>query len=174
MWAFLGSETMFFGSLILVMLINKHNTLGGHGQEVLDLVLTSFTTFVLLTSSLAMVLSLAAFRNGSLRWGRIWLALVMLMGIVFLGGQVYEFTSFVTHEDLTPSSNLFGASFYTLVGFHGAHVASACYGWGPPWSTASAAAFNPAATRGALRWLGCTGTSWIWSGSRSSRSSNLI
>ena len=123
MWAFLGSETMFFGSLILVMLINKHNTLGGPGQEVLDLVLTSFTTFVLLTSSLAMVLSLAAFRNGSLLWGRIWLGLVMLMGLIFLGGQVYEFTEFVTHKDLTPSTNLFGASFYTLVGFHGAHVA---------------------------------------------------
>ena len=83
MWAFLGSETMFFGSMILVMLINKHNTLGvvlGHGeheteagQSMLDLALTSFTTFVLLTSSLAMVLSLAAFRNRSLNWGRFWL-----------------------------------------------------------------------------------------------------
>ena len=43
--------------------------------------------------------------------------------MIFLGGQVYEFTEFVTHKDLTPSTNLFGASFYTLVGFHGAHVA---------------------------------------------------
>ena len=39
-WAFLGSETMFFGCFILVMLINKHNTLGGQGQEILDLALT--------------------------------------------------------------------------------------------------------------------------------------
>ncbi|MBH40789.1 MAG: cytochrome oxidase subunit III [Chloroflexi bacterium] len=122
MWAFLGSETMFFGCLILVMLINKHNTLGSHGQEIFDLALTSFTTFVLLTSSMSMVLSLAAFRNGSVFWGRIWLGLVMLMGIVFLGGQVYEFSEFV-HHGLTPSTNLFGASFFTLVGFHGAHVA---------------------------------------------------
>ena len=59
MWAFLGSETMFFGCLILVMLINKHNTLGSHGQEIFDLALTSFTTFVLLTSSMSMVLSLS-------------------------------------------------------------------------------------------------------------------
>ena len=132
MWAFLGSETMFFGSLILVMLINKHNTLGvmlGHGdhtfeagQGMLDLVLTSFTTFVLLTSSLAMVLSLAAFRNRSLAWGRFWLMVVVLFGAIFLGGQVYEFTAFV-REGLTPSTNLFAASFYMLVGFHGAHVA---------------------------------------------------
>ena len=121
-WAFLGSETMFFGCFILVMLINKHNTLGGQGQEILDLALTSVTTFVLLTSSLSMVLSLAAFRNGSIGWGRIWLGLVILMGIVFLGGQVYEFSEFV-HHGLTPSTNLFGASFFTLVGFHGAHVA---------------------------------------------------
>ncbi len=132
MWAFLGSETMFFGSLILVMLINKHNTLGvmlGHGdhmfeagQGMLDLVLTSFTTFVLLTSSLAMVLALAAFRNRSLNWGRFWLMVVVAFGAIFLGGQVYEFTAFV-REGLTPSTNLFAASFYMLVGFHGAHVA---------------------------------------------------
>ena len=132
MWAFLGSETMFFGSLILVMLINKHNTLGvmlGHGdhtfeagQGMLDLVLTSFTTFVLLTSSLAMVLALAAFRNRSINWGRFWLMVVVVFGVIFLGGQVYEFTAFV-REGLTPSTNLFGASFYMLVGFHGAHVA---------------------------------------------------
>lgn len=132
MWAFLGSETMFFGSMILVMLINKHNTLGvvlghgaeeiGAGQEMLDLALTSFTTFVLLTSSLAMVLSLAAFRNGSWNWGRFWLVVVAVLGAIFLGGQVFEFTSFV-REGLTPSTNLFAASFYMLVGFHGTHVA---------------------------------------------------
>jgi len=132
MWAFLGSETMFFGSMILVMLINKHNTLGvvlGHGAEeigagqgMLDLALTSFTTFVLLTSSLAMVLSLAAFRNGSWNWGRFWLVVVAVLGAIFLGGQVFEFTTFV-REGLTPSTNLFAASFYMLVGFHGTHVA---------------------------------------------------
>ena len=126
MWAFLGSETMFFGSLILVMLINKQNTLGldpaHYGQGVLDLFLTSITTFVLLTSSLAMVLALAAFRNRSLRWGRFWLVVVAVLGLIFLGGQVLEFSTFV-NEGLTPSTNLFGASFFMLVGFHGAHVA---------------------------------------------------
>ncbi|MBM4435686.1 MAG: heme-copper oxidase subunit III [Actinobacteria bacterium] len=126
MWAMLGSECMFFGSLVLVNLINKNNLKGldpahfGHG--ILDLVLTSSTTFVLLTSSLAMVLALAAFRNGNKPWGRFWLAVVMLFGLIFLGGQVYEFSSFV-HDGLTPSTNLFGASFFMLVGFHGAHVA---------------------------------------------------
>ncbi len=129
MWAFLGSETMFFGSLILVMLINKHNTLekvgeDGRllGQPILDLLLTSITTFVLLTSSLAMVLALGAFRNRSLRWGRFWLLVVAVFGVIFLGGQVFEFSTFV-NEGLTPSTNLFGASFFMLVGFHGAHVA---------------------------------------------------
>jgi cytochrome c oxidase subunit 3 len=126
MWAFLGSECMFFGSLIVVMLINKDNTLGldadHFGQGALDLALTSVTTFVLLTSSLAMVLALAAFRNGALVWGRIWLGVVIGFGVIFLGGQVFEFTSFV-REGLTPSTNQFGAAFFTLVGFHGAHVA---------------------------------------------------
>ena len=129
MWAFLGSECMFFGSLIVVMLISKDNTLGKMdehgrllGQPLLDLALTSVTTFVLLTSSLAMVLALAAFRNCSPAWGRIWLGVVIGFGLIFLGGQVFEFTSFV-REGLTPSTNQFGASFFTLVGFHGAHVA---------------------------------------------------
>ena len=126
MWAFLGSETMFFGSLILVALINKDNLLPGQdpaelGKGILDLPLTSVTTFVLLTSSLTMVLALAAFRNGSRPWGRFWLGMVALLGVIFLGGQVFEFRSFVL-EGLTPSTNLFGASFFMLVGFHGAHV----------------------------------------------------
>ena len=125
MWAFLGSECMFFGSLIMVALINRSNTMGmdpeHYGQGALNLVLTSFTTFVLLTSSLAMVLALAAFRNGRLGWGRLWLGVVIVLGAIFLGGQVVEFNDFVL-EGLTPSTNNYWASFYTLVGFHGTHV----------------------------------------------------
>ena len=50
-----------------------------------------------------------------------WLASTAFLGLVFLGFQVYEFTSFV-HEGLTLQTNLFGSTFFVLTGTHGAHV----------------------------------------------------
>ena len=72
-------------------------------------------------SSVAMVLGLAAIQNGDMRRFRIWIVTTGLLGLVFLGGQVYEFTEFY-HEGLSLGTNLFGSAFYTLTGFHGAHV----------------------------------------------------
>jgi len=83
-------------------------------------------------SSLAMVLALAAVENADqpmptelgprlLRSSRLWLWMTAILGTTFLGFQAYEFTSFV-HEGLTIRTNLFGSSFFTLTGFHGAHV----------------------------------------------------
>ena len=72
-------------------------------------------------SSLTMVLALAAIQRGDDRRMRIWLLATALLGTVFIGGQVYEFTSFI-REGLTIKTNLFGSSFFVLTGFHGAHV----------------------------------------------------
>jgi cytochrome c oxidase subunit 3/cytochrome o ubiquinol oxidase subunit 3 len=68
-----------------------------------------------------MVLALAAIQRGDHARLRLWLTATALLGTVFIGGQVYEFTSFV-HEGLTLKTNLFGSSFFVLTGFHGAHV----------------------------------------------------
>src|SRR5258708_30678420 len=73
-------------------------------------------------SSLLMVLALAATQRGDKRWERIWLGGTVLFGLIFLCGQVYEFTSFY-HEGMRLTTNLFSQSFFVLVGFHGAHVA---------------------------------------------------
>ena len=83
--------------------------------------LTTTTTFVLLMSSLTMVLAQDSYRRGDLTWGLRWLISTVVLGLVFLGGQVYEFNSFY-HKGLTLQTNLFGETFYTMVGFHGAHV----------------------------------------------------
>jgi cytochrome c oxidase subunit 3/cytochrome o ubiquinol oxidase subunit 3 len=72
-------------------------------------------------SSLTMVLALAAIQRGDHRRLRLWLTATALLGTVFIGGQVYEFTSFI-HEGLTVRTNLFGSSFFVLTGFHGVHV----------------------------------------------------
>jgi len=123
MWTFIGSESVFFGSLIATYLVyNGRSTVGPTADQVLELALTSTTTFVLLTSSLFMVLALAAVERDDRRWTLVWLAGTIALGLVFLGGQAYEFTHFYREKHVTLATNLFGSSFYTLVGFHGAHV----------------------------------------------------
>ena len=122
-WTFIGSECLLFGSLISTYLVYQGKSLTGPmPHEILNIPLTSVSTFVLLMSSLAMVLALAAVTRGDSMWSRIWLLATALLGLVFLGFQVYEFTSFV-HEGLTLQTNLFGSTFFVLTGTHGAHVA---------------------------------------------------
>jgi len=148
-WAFIGSECMLFASLISTYLIYKGRSIVGplpHEawtdpttgmvmKPILNIPVTSMSTFVLLMSSLAMVMALAAveMRGRPLppdagrgyrlfhRSSKFWLLMTCLMGAIFLGFQAFEFTSFV-HEGLTIRRNLFGSTFFTLTGFHGAHV----------------------------------------------------
>jgi cytochrome c oxidase subunit 3 len=138
-WAFIGSECMLFASLISTYLIYKGRSVVGpypHDaclppacstplKAILNIPVTSASTFVLLMSSLCMVLALAAVElkdqprtttsERILGSSKLWLWMTALLGITFLGFQAFEFTSFV-HE------GLFGSSFFTLTGFHGAHV----------------------------------------------------
>jgi len=123
MWAFLGSDCMFFGTLIATYMVYKNRSLDGPmPREIFDIPYTSVSAFVLLLSSLTMVLALSSLQRGEERRMRVWLIATALLGTVFLGGQFYEFTTFY-HEGLTLSRNLFGSTFFTLTGFHGTHVA---------------------------------------------------
>ena len=122
MWAFIGSECMLFGSLIIVYLVYRgKSVVGPYPADLLNIPFITVTTFVLLMSSLMMVLALSAVQRGDMRWGKVWLFMTALLGMVFLAGQVYEFSHFV-HEGLTLKTNLFGGSFFLLTGTHGAHV----------------------------------------------------
>ena len=122
MWAFLGSECFFFGTLIATYLAYKgRSVVGPHPHEILNIPITTVSTFDLLMSSLLMVLALAAVQRGDRFQSRLWLAGTAFFGLIFLGFQAYEFTSFV-HEGLTLQKNLFGSTFFVLTGFHGGHV----------------------------------------------------
>ncbi len=122
MWLFLASDCMFFGALIATYMIYRgKEVVGPYPKELIDIPFTSVSTFVLLMSSLAMVLALAALQRGDLRASRIWILSTALLGTIFLGGQFFEFTTF-HHEGLSLQTNMFGASFFTVTGFHGAHV----------------------------------------------------
>ena len=159
MWAFLGSDCMFFASLIATYLVYKGKSLSGPLPiDVFDIPVTSVSTFVLLMSSMSMVLAYAALNRGNLKVFRIWILSTALMGMTFLAFQVFEFRTFANYEvvvecsqvgtgeltaledtvgargctdgeheyeervGLTPKTNLFGTTFFTLTGFHGAHV----------------------------------------------------
>jgi cytochrome c oxidase subunit 1 len=122
MWVFLGSECFLFGTLIATYIAYKGGSVvGPHPHEILNLPITTLSTFDLLMSSLLMVLALAAVQRGDRFQSRLWLAGTALFGLIFLGFQAYEFTTFV-HEGLTLQTNLFGSTFFVLTGFHGGHV----------------------------------------------------
>jgi heme/copper-type cytochrome/quinol oxidase subunit 3 len=125
MWTLIGSECLLFGGLIATYLVYEGQSIvGPYPHEVLDIPLTSLSTFVLLMSSLAMVLGLHAVQHADRKGAMIWLGATAALGTVFLGFQAYEFTHFVTHYGLGLGTNLFGSTFYVLTGFHGAHVAA--------------------------------------------------
>ncbi|NNE95848.1 MAG: heme-copper oxidase subunit III [Acidimicrobiales bacterium] len=149
MWLFLGSECLLFGALISTYLISKARFVtelvagnpdviagisnGENGElvaemiseasvePIFDIPFTSLSSFILLMSSLSMVLAHKAVSEGNYKNLRIWLSTTMLMGATFMAGQVYEFTTFF-REGLTYDGTVFGTAFYTLTGFHGAHV----------------------------------------------------
>ncbi len=122
MWVFLGSECLFFGAMIATFLLYRNSTGDGPGPEIFDIPFTSASSFVLLMSSLTMVLAHDAFERGDSRQARVWLGGTALLGSTFLAGQIFEFTEFI-HEGLTLPTSPFASSFYMLTGFHGIHVA---------------------------------------------------
>jgi cytochrome c oxidase subunit I len=122
MWIFIGSECLFFGTLIATyMAYRGRSVTGPYPHDVLNIPVTTVSTFDLLMSSLLMVLALAAVQRDDRFQTRLWLGGTAFFGLIFLGFQAYEFISFV-HEGLTLQQNLFGSTFFVLTGFHGAHV----------------------------------------------------
>jgi heme/copper-type cytochrome/quinol oxidase subunit 3 len=99
MWAFLGSDCMFFGALIATYMVHKNGSLvGPFPEDVFDILTTSTSTFVLLMSSMSMVLAYNALTRGSLRGFRIWLLSTCVLGATFLAFQVFEFNEFVNYH----------------------------------------------------------------------------
>ena len=134
-WTFLGSECMFFASLISTYVVFRHQSLVGpfpHAawtdpatgqvyEPIIEIPLVTVGTALLLFSSLFIVLALYGAQKGNRKMLLGWLGATIMCGVFFVGMQVYEFTHFV-HKGLTLQRNMFGASFFTLTGFHGTHV----------------------------------------------------
>ncbi len=124
MWLFLSSEFLFFGALITnYLLYSNRPGFGIYPAEIYDIPFTSVSSFVLLMSSLTMVLAHNALSQGDQAQTRTWLFATAALGSVFLAGQVFEFTEFVVHYDMRLTTNPATSAFYFLTGFHGLHVA---------------------------------------------------
>ena len=121
-WTLIGSEVVFFASLITTYIVMRNRSVvGPYPAQTLDIPLTAFNTFILICSSLTMVTALANIQDGNVGKMRRWLIATGVLGIVFLSGQATEFTM-LSRQGLSLSQNLFGGTFFTLTGFHGAHV----------------------------------------------------
>jgi cytochrome c oxidase subunit 3/cytochrome o ubiquinol oxidase subunit 3 len=121
MWVFLASECLLFGGLITTYILYKNPLEGPTPDEIYDIPFTSTSSFVLLMSSLTMVLAVSAIERGDHHRLRVWLGATALLGATFIAGQVYEFTVFY-REGLGFTTSRFSSAFYTLTGFHGVHV----------------------------------------------------
>ena len=122
MWLFLGSDCLLFGGLISTFMLYRGRSQKGLGpNDVFNIPFTSASSFVLLLSSLTMVLAVTAAGRRNERQMRLWLITTALLGSLFVGAQVFEFTTFY-RQGLGFTTSLFSSSFFTLTGFHGVHV----------------------------------------------------
>jgi len=128
MWAFLGSECVFFGSLIAMFFVFRpqmytEDLAAAHltPPDILNIPFTGILAFILLVSSLTMVLALNALQESRRRTAAFWLLATAFLGTCFLGGQAYEFVE-IAHHGITLKNSVFGQSFLLLTGFHGTHV----------------------------------------------------
>jgi len=121
-WLFIASEVIFFAGLISAYLLYVQGGRVEKPVHAMSVPLVGLNTFILIVSSLMMVLAFASVQRGSQRGLRLFLFLTVVFGLLFLGGQAYEFAT-LFREGITPTTSLFGTAFFTLTGFHGAHVA---------------------------------------------------
>jgi len=122
-WLFLASEIMFFTGLIGSYIVLRFANLEVWPvpSTVLNIPLTGLNTFILICSSMTLVLGLASIQRGYKEGLQVGLFLTVLLGSVFLGIQMHEYGELI-HDGFTISSSIFGSCFFTLTGFHGAHV----------------------------------------------------
>ena len=121
----LSSELMFFAALF-AMYFTIRSVQGAEvwaeATEVLNLPYAATFTVILVASSVTCQLGVFAAERGDVYGLRRWFSLTLLMGLVFVLGQVNEYRTLVTHEDTTIASSPYGSVFYITTGFHGLHV----------------------------------------------------
>ena len=122
MWVFLASEVMFFTGLLAAYIVLRMGHPAWPGSEGhLSVPLGTLNTFVLICSSMTIVMALAAFHDGKVAALRLWLVATVGLGSTFLVIKGIEYAAKFSHH-LLPSSSIFWSCYFTLTGFHALHV----------------------------------------------------
>ncbi|PWA12896.1 cytochrome aa3 quinol oxidase subunit III [Pueribacillus theae] len=128
-WIFLGAEIMLFATLFATYFTLEHRTGSGPaGAEIFEITPVLIETFVLLTSSFTIGLGVHAMRIGRKKAMMAFFAVTLLLGLTFLGVEIYEFVHYV-HIGAGLQTSAFTASLLTTLGTHGAHVTLGLF-WG--------------------------------------------
>ena len=121
----LSSELMFFAALFAMYFTIRSvqgEEVWAEATEVLNLPYAATFTIILVASSVTCQLGVFAAERGDVYGLRKWFVLTLIMGTVFVAGQINEYRTLVTHEDTTIASSPYGSVFYLTTGFHGLHV----------------------------------------------------
>jgi cytochrome c oxidase subunit 3 len=123
MLLFIASEVMFFGGLFATYFNARAGVAPGtwgppEGAHELDLPLAAVLTAILVASSFTMQFGVWAIRRGDTGKLKLWTAITLALGVLFLAGQIYDYSQL----GFGIADGVFGTVFYTLTGFHGAHV----------------------------------------------------
>lgn len=123
-WVYLMTDLLMFAVLFAVFAVLRNNTMGGPtGSDLFSPPLALAETLILLTSSFTAGIGMVYTRRGLKRQTLVWFGLTFLLGLAFLGIELYEFAEFI-HEGHTMTVNAFLSSFFILVGTHGLHITS--------------------------------------------------
>jgi len=121
MLALIVAETAIFGIFVVAYIYYIGKSVSGpYPRQVLDLPI--FNTVCLLSSSFTIWIAERALKRGAMGAFSLWWALTVILGAIFLGGTALEWHKLIYHDGLTISTNLFGTTFYSLVGLHASHV----------------------------------------------------
>jgi cytochrome c oxidase subunit III len=126
---FIASEVMFFGGLFgaYFTIRSAATQWPPEGTPHLETWYAAILTTILVSSSVTMQFGVWAIRRNDQRRLLLWLVVTLVLGLAFLAGQANEYRMLI-EEGMTLSSGVFGSTFFTLTGFHGAHVAGgACF-----------------------------------------------
>ncbi len=124
-WLFLGGESVLFGCLFATFLgLRGHSDdlLAKNPAEFFDLTTVAWSTVILLVSSLTSVLAILGMHKRNTKQIYLWFTVTVLLGLSFLGLEIMEFSNYTNHDSFHFTQTAYASSFYTLVGFHGAHV----------------------------------------------------
>ncbi|CAN5118556.1 hypothetical protein BH11PLA2_BH11PLA2_16700 [soil metagenome] len=123
MVCFLASEAAFFSTLIMAYVIFlRHVGDGPTPANTLSLGLVLVNTLALILSSFTLHFAEKAKHAGRHGTFQLLWTVTILLGLAFLGGTAYEWKGLIQQHGLTIGRNMFGTTFYTLVGFHAFHV----------------------------------------------------